>query len=454
MSCLCIDDLQPASFRGAAFFVANDKEDYGRRNIVHEYPMRDDPYIEDIGQKVTKYSINGYLAGDDWMAQKAALVAACTQRGPAILILPTESPVLVACNSLSVSRSKDECGFYGVTMEFVIATNFGAPAAAVGAVESLIGAAINAAVAPLTSYFDLNYIAQNTLPYVSDNQIGRLTQLSSDVIATVEGSPSNSDTLSANVVQAAIGVFQNAAAYAEPDPQGSVTLASQPIAAATIGVVANDLGTTVISTSGVTVANGSSAIVPMINYMIGGIGNSMSPDDAITALMPFAQWSVNEPGRIMVLPPNNPAVAAQSSTVIAPSELADAQNAALFCGMVRSFALMKLAQAISAKTFLTRQDAIQARANVVELFNEQAQEFSEDLIVNVIMQARDLCVQAISQKMTTIVPILTINAPLSMPSLYWAARLYDDPSRAEELSDRNDVENPAFMPSQFEALAR
>lgn len=452
MTCICIDDLRPASFRGVGFFVANDKGEYGRRNITHEYPMRDEPYIEDMGQKATKFTVQGYLFGDDWIAQKDALVAACTARGPAILQLPTEGAILVACNTFGVSRSKDECGFYTLSFDFVVATNFSAPSA-IGAVESLIGGVIASAIGPLTTFFDDNYAPGNTLPFVSDNQTARLTQLSADVISAVDSSSTIDTALSTDVVQAAINVFQNAQLYVEPDAQSSVYLASQPIPAQTIGVVATDLATTRVATSGVTVKDGASAIVPMIAYMIGGIGNSLTPGDAITALTPLASWSVNEPGRIMVLPPNTPQVV-QATTTVSASDLADAKNAALLCGVVRSFALMKLAQAISAMSFRTRSDAIQARATVVELFNEQIEEFSEDSVADILLSARDHCVQAISQSMTTIVPVLTINAPKTKPSLYWASRLYADVYRAEELADRNFVSSPAFMPSTFEALAR
>ncbi|TNY06237.1 DNA circularization protein, partial [Escherichia coli] len=51
MTCLCIDDLRPASFRGVGFFVASDQGEYGRRGPVHEYPNRDNPYFEDLGEK-------------------------------------------------------------------------------------------------------------------------------------------------------------------------------------------------------------------------------------------------------------------------------------------------------------------------------------------------------------------------------------------------------------------
>lgn len=41
--------LRPASFRGASFGVESHQTEQGRRTQVHEYPGRDDPYVEDLG---------------------------------------------------------------------------------------------------------------------------------------------------------------------------------------------------------------------------------------------------------------------------------------------------------------------------------------------------------------------------------------------------------------------
>jgi prophage DNA circulation protein len=451
MTCICIDDLRPASFRGVGFFVANDKGEYGRRNITHEYPMRDTPYIEDMGQKATKYSVSGYLFGDDWVAQKDAIVAACTARGPALLQLPTEGPVMVNCNTLAVSRSKDECGFYTLQFEFVASSSLGAPSA-VGVVESIIGAIFNSAIAPMTAQYDLAYTGDNTLQWVTDNQMARLTQLSADVILAVETSTSTNDTLSADVVQAAIGIFQNAPEYVQPSDS---SLAAQPVSSQTIYRVATTSGyDNVGPASGISVTSAASAIVPVIAYMVNGIGNSMDVDSAITTLTTLSAWSMVETSLSDAqTAASTDITGTQVSTPLAPSDEADAVNGTSFCGVVRSFALMKLAQAISVKNFLTRKDAIQARANVVELFNSQIEEFDEDIIVNILLSARDNCVTAVTQKMATLVTVLEISAPQSRPSLYWASRLYRDLTRAEELSDRNNIASPAFMPRDFEALA-
>lgn len=41
--------LLQAQFRDAKFFTKTTSSDQGRRNAVHEYPLRDLAYIEDMG---------------------------------------------------------------------------------------------------------------------------------------------------------------------------------------------------------------------------------------------------------------------------------------------------------------------------------------------------------------------------------------------------------------------
>lgn len=452
MTCLCIDDLRPASFRGVGFFVASDQGEYGRRGPVHEYPNRDNPYFEDLGEKARKFTVNGYLFGDDWVSKKDAIVAACTARGPAILQLPTEGTTMVACQNLSVSRTKDECGYYALKFQFVVAS-FSAPGAIAAEFESLIGSIFSAAIPTFTTFFDNTYVPRNTLNFVSENMTDRISQYSSDVVSAIEGMPTNNPTLATDVVQAGVSIFQNAATYAQPGTDSCAVLAQQTIPAQTIAAIANDTGVTKIGDSGVTIQTGAAAIVPMIAYTINGIGNALTSDVVIPTLTSFATWSVNEVS-LADLQAQVDALDTPTAAPISASDTADAVNSTVFCGVVRSFALMKLAQAICAKTFLTRKEAIQARATVVELFNAQIEQFAEDEIVNIMLTARDYAVRSITQKMATIVPVITITAPQSRPSLYWAARLYEDVYRAEELADRNEVASPAFMPGTFEALAR
>ncbi|MDE1901523.1 MAG: DNA circularization N-terminal domain-containing protein [Alphaproteobacteria bacterium] len=84
-----IDYLQPASFRGVPFSVLNETGEFGRRIALHEYPKRDIPYPEDMGRRSRRFQLQGYLVGDDVLAQREVMVGACEQSGDGVLIHPS-----------------------------------------------------------------------------------------------------------------------------------------------------------------------------------------------------------------------------------------------------------------------------------------------------------------------------------------------------------------------------
>ena len=47
--------LKPASFRGVPFVVQEGTSHFGRRNQIHEYPFRDTPWVEDLGQQARAF---------------------------------------------------------------------------------------------------------------------------------------------------------------------------------------------------------------------------------------------------------------------------------------------------------------------------------------------------------------------------------------------------------------
>src|ERR1700728_3190192 len=82
-------NLQPASYNGAGFFVETNARASGRRIANHEFPKRDTPYAEDMGQKSKKFTIAGYVIGSDYVDLRDALIAQLESLGNGQLILPT-----------------------------------------------------------------------------------------------------------------------------------------------------------------------------------------------------------------------------------------------------------------------------------------------------------------------------------------------------------------------------
>ncbi len=85
-----------ATWRGIAFEVESASSKFGRRNVVHEYPKRDKPFVEDLGRAARQFTLRGFIIGDDYAASRTALIAACEEEGSGILVHPYLGPMTVS----------------------------------------------------------------------------------------------------------------------------------------------------------------------------------------------------------------------------------------------------------------------------------------------------------------------------------------------------------------------
>jgi len=65
-----------AVFRGVTLYLERGSISPGRRVQVHEYPLRDEPYVEDLGRKARPWQITGYLLGEDYDVERNQLAEA------------------------------------------------------------------------------------------------------------------------------------------------------------------------------------------------------------------------------------------------------------------------------------------------------------------------------------------------------------------------------------------
>ena len=131
--------LRPASFRGASFGVESHQTEQGRRTQVHEYPGRDDPYVEDLGLKAGTFSVRGFCIGADYMAARDKLLEACNQPGAGQLVNPYLGTQNVVCTAVSLSETADEGGMARFDLSFVVAGKNQYPAQT----EDLIGSLLD-----------------------------------------------------------------------------------------------------------------------------------------------------------------------------------------------------------------------------------------------------------------------------------------------------------------------
>lgn len=153
------DRLRAASFRGAAFGVQEHSSEQGRRVVVHEYPGRDKPYVEDLGAKAKGFTVRGFVVGLDYQSARDALLDAVNAPGPGQLVHPYLGTLRVVCTAASVSESGEAGGMAVFDLTFVEAGESRYPAAETDPAGSLLDAADNLddmLADAFGNWFDLN----------------------------------------------------------------------------------------------------------------------------------------------------------------------------------------------------------------------------------------------------------------------------------------------------------
>lgn len=115
-----LNDLLPASFRGVPFQVNGTSSEFGRRNQTHEYPFRDVPYTEDLGRAARKNKIEAFVIGDDHKEQAEKLIDAIETEGAGILIHPMLGELNVnIVDTATVSNSVENGRMSVISFSFV-----------------------------------------------------------------------------------------------------------------------------------------------------------------------------------------------------------------------------------------------------------------------------------------------------------------------------------------------
>ena len=152
----------------------------------------------------------------------------------------------------------------------------------------------------------------------------------------------------------------------------------------------------------------------------------------------------------------------QSAPVDVDMSARTAWGRALAVNLVASYRNLRLAalaaycEAMVRSEQSDRRAALTLRANVAEYFEAEMDRLTADQsdLYNAMAGLRNATVDFLSRAVLDLAPVISVAANMSMPSLFWAWRLYSDPARSTNLVARDRVVHPSFMPAEFEALAR
>lgn len=135
------EQLQPASFRGVSFQVTASGFTIGRRTVVHEYPQRDLPYVEDLGRATRQLSLSAFVVGADYIAQAQTLMAALEKPGSGTLIHPWLGEMEVTITALSEMKFDTALGVATITIKAVESGKLEFPSTSTDALSAALTAA-------------------------------------------------------------------------------------------------------------------------------------------------------------------------------------------------------------------------------------------------------------------------------------------------------------------------
>jgi prophage DNA circulation protein len=395
-----------ASFRGVPFHVESDQESGGRRVAVHEFPLRDDPFLEDLGEAPRKYEVTAYVAADSGNAaatqgRVAALLAALSANGASVLVLPLAGPRQARCTEFRRAFERDRLGYAAITATFI---------------REGAGLAL-ASLAQLA----------NEVFSAADNLVAAASSLMSSA-ALLVGFP-------AHVAAAAVGAFEDLVATFDTVRDAATVDADASAAARdSLSDLFNDAPALLTRAAGV-----DATAVAGLADAVRGFAGAMGAAEAVAAF-----------GGLADAPPVTVGTGSTASAI------AIARNSALIARVGRLVTLAAYADGLARMVFVARPDGITARADAATRFSFALAEASSALdepVVSAVQELAGKIADLLSREIATLAPVVSVVAPGTMPAIAWAWRLYADPDRAVELVNRNGVKHAAFMPTTFEALA-
>lgn len=397
------DRLLPASLRGVRFWVESDSRAGGRRVALHQYPLRDKPYAEDLGRQARRYSVEAILVGPDYDLELITLQDALERSGAALLSHPTYGLLSVAVVGYRTTLSTAEGGLARVSMDLVEA-------------------------------------GENAFPLSVADSLGGVVTGASDLIDTARSAFNTAYTVAGYASLVGDAAVALVGAYLAPLGALAGTLgmssADQADYAAGLGSAQRDL-TFLVSSPALTGAAIADATTPLRTL-------AGAPWPAYQALRPLAEWDEGE-----TIP----------ETTLA--RVQQAANQTAIVGLVRDCALANacaaalsaIADGADAAAVATLAAGIPATQNEITALRDELlglidarQAEASDALYQAWATLRARVARDLSQRALAAPRLRTVTPDATGPALAIAYRLHGDAARAEEIIRRNRIRHPGFVP--------
>lgn len=391
-----------ASFRGVPFFVELAEQAGGRRTVTHEFPGRDDPYVEDLGRRARTFRVDGYVIGGpdagspSYVLNRDELLGALESEGPGELVHPYHGRLRAVCTALAMRESVSEGGLARFTLEF---TETPAQAVAVEEAADLPGEVEQAAVAAsaaMAAELEDGYDASGLPAFAVASAAEALGSLGYELGAALAPIVSDTQELARLDVEVRSLISHATSLVREP----------ADVVAAFAGVLAAVAGTT-----------------------------AGAPGAVLRALVTTYGVALGAPG---------PAITSTREREIA--------NHAALVAALRRLLAVEAARLAPLVAWSSHEEAIAARDEIAELLDEQAAAADDDAYP-ALVRLRAAVAQAVPGE-AVLASLVTVDQRVAASSLRLTYQLYGSVDQEADVIARNRIRHPGFVAGTLQVLSR
>ncbi|MEW5727716.1 MAG: DNA circularization N-terminal domain-containing protein [Pseudomonadota bacterium] len=389
------DNWRKGSWRGVPFWWTEATGKPGRRTVRHDYPQRDDAYVEDLGKKAPEFTLQVYVLGDDYIAQRDRLEDACNQPGPGTLVHPTRGEMQVVCTGCEVTESTRERRQARFSLTFVKGAENNQPQATVDT-RALVAEKADAADIAVAGDFAEGFSVEGLPAFVAEEAAAVLEMASDEIAGALAG------------------------------PMRMLGKGNQ-LATAAMGLRGNALGLVQMPQS---LAGQVTGLLSRFGSLLGGQGGYGG--SGAGALRPLARLG----GFGADLPTVQPTTTARRQ---------QAANQAALAALVRQASAVEAARLSAGLSFDSYDDAAEVRTIVVDRLDEERSGAGDRVfrafggLVSAVV--RDTTTRGASRERLAVV-----QTEATLPAVVVAHRLLGDAARADEIATRNRIRNRLFVP--------
>lgn len=406
------DGLLPASFRGIPFFIDSHDAVGGRNAVNHEPPDRESSFAEDMGKMHDGYRIVGHILGDNYFFIRDALIRAMEEKDPGILIHPYLGLIDVQPGKYKFSEDTTEGRICRFDLNFSEAGDPNIVFAIIDIVSKFLSNVV-AFMAQAENAIALTVTFTGLPAYVLDSAQEVVLSFLRSVDSAVKEISADADKLA--TIEKDLADFEADISSIVRDPN---------LLFQNVDNIVEQLKT-----------------LPVDPEETDTIDISAGVDDKVAVLDRVLETAADTSA---VLDAANPQT---------PTRIQENANNVAINNMIKQSAVARKAEVVADKDFRSLTDAVAAREELTLLLDQLMEvEGIDDNLFQAMKDQKASVVEMIPDPRKQTGTLTTLDLLATTNSLALTYDLYESLDRENEILDRNQVENPAFISGEVEVV--